>query len=141
MPVVATPAGEAGSVVQEHSTGYVVQFNNVGTLADQMTVLSRSQELRKSLGENGRKLVEQRSSFEALLPDDLDFLYQNCYQSEDIHTAAISDKNNTTKEKHIRLCFVGRMLGKDAGADLFPGGSQADLFIKEHQLHLNFTIQ
>ena len=75
LPVITTPAGEAGIIVQDHSTGYVVPFNDVGTLADQMTVLSRSQDLRKSLGENGRKLVEQRYSFEALA-GRLDFLYQ-----------------------------------------------------------------
>ena len=66
LPVITTPAGEAGIIVQDQSNGYVVPFNDPAALANQMTKLCKSQDLRKSLGENGRESVEKRYSFEAL---------------------------------------------------------------------------
>ena len=45
------------------------------------------------------------------------------------------------KEKHIRLCFVGHMLGKNAGRVVSQGEIQADLFIQEgYSVRLTSTI-
>ena len=66
LPVITTPAGKSGAIVQNQTTGYVVPFDNVEALADRMTDLSKSVDLRKRLGENGRRRVEHLYSFDAL---------------------------------------------------------------------------
>jgi glycosyltransferase involved in cell wall biosynthesis len=65
-PVVTTPAGDAGVVVQEGETGFVVPFNEVEALAERMTRLARSPDLRQKLGEAGRHRVEQQYGSEGL---------------------------------------------------------------------------
>ncbi len=66
LPVVATPAGDAGLVVRDGVTGYVVQFDNLDGMADRMLRLARSPDLRRRLGEAGRRRVEEEYSVESL---------------------------------------------------------------------------
>ncbi len=74
LPVVTTPAGDAGLVVQDGITGYVVPFNDIEGMAERMVRLARSPDLRRQLGEAGRKRVEQQYSFAGLAARLL-FLY------------------------------------------------------------------
>lgn len=66
LPVVTTPAGDAGSVVEDGTTGYVVDFEDVSGMAERMVHLARSAALRQQLGEAGRRKVERDYSFERL---------------------------------------------------------------------------
>jgi glycosyltransferase involved in cell wall biosynthesis len=59
LPVITTPAGDAGLVVQDDVTGYVVPFDDVEQIAERVVRLARSPELRRSLGRAGRLRVEQ----------------------------------------------------------------------------------
>jgi len=66
VPVVTTPAGDAGAVVQDQVTGYVVPFDNVGQLAERIMQLARSPEQRRRFGAAGRSRVAQEYGFERL---------------------------------------------------------------------------
>lgn len=64
--VVTTPAGDAGVLVEDGVSGYVVPFDDVQAMADRMTRLAESQELRRRMGEAGRRHVEQTRSYDGL---------------------------------------------------------------------------
>jgi len=66
LPVITTPAGEAGGVVQNGVTGYVVPFDDVEGMAELMVHLARLPDLRCQLGNAGRQRVERLYSFEGL---------------------------------------------------------------------------
>jgi glycosyltransferase involved in cell wall biosynthesis len=70
LPVITTPAGDAGLVVQHGRTGYVVEPDNIQGMADALIRLARSPETRTTFGEAGRQRVEQEYNY-ATLPDRL----------------------------------------------------------------------
>ncbi len=55
LPVITTPAGDAGFVVQDGVTGYVVPFDDSNMMAERMVRLAKSPSLRRKLGEAGRR--------------------------------------------------------------------------------------
>ncbi|HVN56631.1 MAG TPA: glycosyltransferase family 4 protein [Anaerolineaceae bacterium] len=66
LPVITTPVGEADRIVREGVNGYVIPFEDTAELAARMIRLSRSEDLRRSMGKAGRWLVEQHYSYETL---------------------------------------------------------------------------
>ena len=66
LPVVTTPAGEAPLVVEDHVSGFVVDQDDVGQLAQRMVLLASSPELRAKMGSEGRRKVEADFSHERL---------------------------------------------------------------------------
>jgi len=66
LPVITTPAGDAGVVVEDGISGYVVPSDDIAMMADRMVRLASSQELRRELGAAGRRRVEQCYSFDGL---------------------------------------------------------------------------
>ncbi len=66
LPVITTPAGDAGVVVRDRITGYVVPFDDVEELAERITQLARSPGRRHRLGAAGRSRVAQEYAFEQL---------------------------------------------------------------------------
>ena len=65
-PVIATPCGDVGRLVREDASGFIVPFDDVELLAQRMTDLARSADLRCRLGASGREIVEQRYGRAAL---------------------------------------------------------------------------
>lgn len=66
LPVVTTSAGDSAAVVQDDQTGYVVGPEDLQGLTDRIICLADSSELRRRLGEEGRKRVEEHYGFEHL---------------------------------------------------------------------------
>ena len=66
LPVITTPAGDAGLVVQHGRTGYVVEPDNIQGMADSLIRLARSPETRTTFGEAGRQRVEQEYNYATL---------------------------------------------------------------------------
>jgi len=62
LPVVTTPAGDAGIIVQDGVTGYVVPFDAVHAFAERMVRLARSPDLRRRLGKVAYEHVNERYS-------------------------------------------------------------------------------
>lgn len=75
LPVITTPAGDAGLVVQDSKTGFVVAMDDVQGMADCMVRLAQSPAMRTEFGEAGRKRVEQEYDFESLV-DRLAAIFQ-----------------------------------------------------------------
>jgi len=65
-PVVTTPAGDAGILVEDGVSGYVVPFDDVEAMADRMARLAKSHELRRRFGEAGRRRVEKVHNYDGL---------------------------------------------------------------------------
>ncbi|HEX6965424.1 MAG TPA: glycosyltransferase family 4 protein [Gemmatimonadaceae bacterium] len=65
-PVITTPAGDAGVVVEHEVTGYVVPSDDISAMAERMVRLARSPRLRCALGAAGRARVERCYSFDRL---------------------------------------------------------------------------
>ncbi len=66
LPVLTTPAGDAGIVVQDGVTGCVVPFNDIQGMARNLVRLARSPDLRRQYGEAGRRRVEDYYSYHGL---------------------------------------------------------------------------
>jgi glycosyltransferase involved in cell wall biosynthesis len=71
LPIVTTPAGDAPQVVRDGVSGYVVPFDDVEVLASRIVELAKSAELRERLGQEGRRIAEQKYSLSELGPQAL----------------------------------------------------------------------
>lgn len=66
LPVVATPAGDAGVIVEEGRTGFVVPHDALEEMAARLVRLAASPELRASMGAAGRTSVENSYTCDVL---------------------------------------------------------------------------
>jgi glycosyltransferase involved in cell wall biosynthesis len=66
LPVITTPAGDAGVVVQHGKTGYVVEQEDTQGMAAFMVQLAQSPSMRTDFGKAGRERVEQEYNYESL---------------------------------------------------------------------------
>ena len=67
-PVIATPVAGTADAVREGETGFIVPVMNYKALAEKAVSLLKDDNLRKSLGENGRKLIERAFSYDVVIP-------------------------------------------------------------------------
>jgi glycosyltransferase involved in cell wall biosynthesis len=66
LPVVTTPCGDSGVIVEEGVTGFVVEGDDIAGIARRIVTLSASAELRRTFGEAGRGKVERLYSVQGL---------------------------------------------------------------------------
>jgi len=66
LPVVTTPSGDSGVIVEEGVTGFVVDGGDISGIARRIVTLSASADLRKTFGDAGRGKVERLYSAQAL---------------------------------------------------------------------------
>ena len=78
LPIITTPAGDAGVIVEHGVTGYVVAFDDVKEMAANMVCLAQKPELRRQMGMDARQRVEQHYNY-AALGDRLLNLYRQAY--------------------------------------------------------------
>jgi glycosyltransferase involved in cell wall biosynthesis len=70
LPVVTTPAGDAATIVEDGTTGFVVPFDDTAAMADRIVRLAQQNELRVRMGAAARARIECRYS-ERHLADSL----------------------------------------------------------------------
>ena len=75
LPVVATNVGGASEAIVENETGFLVESNNDGEMANHLIELLENEGKAKRFGEKGRQIVEEKFSCEAQLKNTLE-LYQ-----------------------------------------------------------------
>ena len=63
-PVIGGNHGGTPEVVIEGVTGFLVEYGDVTVLTNRMICLLRDDELRKRMGEAGRRRVEENYTFE-----------------------------------------------------------------------------
>jgi glycosyltransferase involved in cell wall biosynthesis len=65
--VVATNVGGASEAIVEGETGYLVNAGDDTAMAERLVELLKDPELRRAMGRNGRRVVEERFSLESRL--------------------------------------------------------------------------
>ena len=75
LPVVATDVGGLKEIVSDGETGYLVESGNAAVLADKVSTLLTDKNLRKRMGNKGRKVALDRFSLESMIDN-----YQNLYE-------------------------------------------------------------
>ncbi|HWX21811.1 MAG TPA: glycosyltransferase family 4 protein [Candidatus Binatia bacterium] len=66
LPVVSVPAGDAGLIVREGETGYMVDADDTRSMSAYMVRLAQSPVTRETFGAAGRKRVEEDYGYELL---------------------------------------------------------------------------
>jgi len=77
--VVASDTGAIKEVIVDGETGFLIRPKDPIMLSDRVIQLYKNPELRKRLGNEGRKLVEEEYSEEAML-DRIEELYHQLFQ-------------------------------------------------------------
>jgi colanic acid biosynthesis glycosyl transferase WcaI len=75
LPVVLVASGEPAEIVRKHEVGLVVEPGDVAGLANALRVLAADPELRRRLGQNGRRAAERffdRSAISAAFVEHLE---------------------------------------------------------------------
>jgi glycosyltransferase involved in cell wall biosynthesis len=72
LPVITTPAGDAGLIVKDGKTGYVVPFGDAEAMAARMLQLAAAPELRIEFGEAGRQTIQREFTTKTLAEQLLD---------------------------------------------------------------------
>ena len=58
-PVISLNLSNEAEIVKDHQTGYLIDENNIEGFAEKIELLARNRDLRKELGERGRKRVNE----------------------------------------------------------------------------------
>ncbi len=69
LPVIVTDVGGISKVCTNNKDALIISSKNTEAIKDAMIKLIENKELRKKLGENGRKLVEQKYTWEKVEKD------------------------------------------------------------------------
>lgn len=75
-PVVATNVGGLSEIVIQDKTGCLVEPANSAALAEKLSLLIKSEILRKQMGEEGKKIAKKTFSTETMID-----AYQNLYEN------------------------------------------------------------
>ncbi len=110
LPVVTTPAGDAGTVVENGTTGYVVPFDAIDIMAERLAELARSAELRARLGAAGRERARSNYGYPELAARLLD-AYQ-AFARQQGRNEAIAHLDSTRKTcSTVPVLAAGRLVG------------------------------
>ncbi|HWY31077.1 MAG TPA: glycosyltransferase family 4 protein [Candidatus Acidoferrum sp.] len=104
-PVISVPAGDAGLIVQDGKTGYVVEADDTRTMAEVMVQLAHSPERRRDLGEAGRKRVEQEYHCEPLAERLVGVFHRFASQNRRTSLCEWLEHNFATKRAKNRQVF------------------------------------
>ena len=80
-PVVASDAGAIKEIIMDNTTGYLIESENPGRIAEKVTELYQRPDLGEVFGENGRRLVVEKHSIEHML-DKIEALYRELFDNE-----------------------------------------------------------
>jgi glycosyltransferase involved in cell wall biosynthesis len=75
-PVVAINIGGITEIIKHRETGFMISAKNPHAIASAVIKLYENPDLRKKLGEKGRKLVEEKYSFNKMI-DKIEEVYKN----------------------------------------------------------------
>jgi len=69
VPVIASEVGGNPSIIQEGKNGYLFRFEKPEVLRDRAAELLNSETLRRRIGEEGRRTVSEKFSFDYMLEE------------------------------------------------------------------------
>jgi glycosyltransferase involved in cell wall biosynthesis len=91
LPIIATPAGDAGVLVDEGHTGFVVPFHDVELLTERMLTLARSPGMRRAFGAAGRARVEAQYRVDGLAGRALEIYHRIAARQRRVKTLRAVD--------------------------------------------------
>ena len=80
-PIIVTDAGGMPEVIKDRENGFVIKIKDSQALAERGVQLFRDKKLRKKLGENGKKMVQERFSL-AKMTDHVIAVYNKICKSK-----------------------------------------------------------
>jgi glycosyltransferase involved in cell wall biosynthesis len=129
LPVISVPAGDAGMIVQHGKTGYVVETGDVRDMSAFMVQLAQFPDLRKCLGEAGRRVVEQKYNCESLAERLLDIFHGFASRLRKLHLCELlaRDLDENKSEAFPNYSTRTRVRSLDSSAmatgKIFPSNS------------------
>lgn len=85
LPVVSTDVGGIPEIIDNNETGILCETDNAKDLADNLEKLINNFELRKNLGNNGRKKVEELFDREIAIKEHIDLYKSMIENNKKIH--------------------------------------------------------
>lgn len=82
-PIILVASGEASQIVNEHQAGITVEPGDVEGLVQALKTLLAQPQLRRTLGENGRRAAEQHFDRETIVSRFREFLEQKLLVAND----------------------------------------------------------
>lgn len=76
IPVIATEVGGNPEIVRHDQTGFLIARSNLNQITEKVELLINNPELAKSLGQNGRRCVEEKFTIKKMVSE-----YQSLYQA------------------------------------------------------------
>jgi glycosyltransferase involved in cell wall biosynthesis len=67
LPVISTDVGGVRDIVKDGETGFIVPKKNAEALAEKLTLLINSKEIREKMSQNGWKFVEEQFHYTTLV--------------------------------------------------------------------------
>ena len=67
-PVVACNSGGSPELIEDGVSGFLIPVNDTSALVERISELMSAPALRKAMGENARRRIEERFSVESVLP-------------------------------------------------------------------------
>ncbi len=91
-PVVACDSGGSPELIENGVNGFLIPVNDSAALAARVSQLLAQPSLRKSMGENGRRRIEESFSVERVLPKMIAaYDYAICAQARRSNNSVIED--------------------------------------------------
>jgi glycosyltransferase involved in cell wall biosynthesis len=78
IPAIGPDQGGPAEIIDDGITGLLFETGNSNSLAQKMVLLIKSEELRRTLGDNGRKIYREKFSIDAVCREIIDF-YQRTF--------------------------------------------------------------
>lgn len=91
LPIITTPAGDAGMLVDEDRTGFVVPFHDVELLTERMLALTRSPATCRAFGAAGRARVEAQYRVDGLAGRALEIYHRIAARQRRVKTLRAVD--------------------------------------------------
>ena len=91
LPVITTPAGDAGVLVDDGRTGFVVPFHDLELLTERMLTLARSPAMRRAFGTAGRARVEAQYRVDGLAGRALEIYHRIAARQRRVKTLRAVD--------------------------------------------------
>ncbi len=103
LPVVTTPAGEAGRIVVNRKSGFVVPPESLPALVHSIVELSGSAAMRQEMGRYGRQLIEERHTNASLGNAILELFREIALRRKNQHLLSLLDELHTGEPANSEL--------------------------------------
>ncbi len=101
LPILSTPVGETPELISEGVNGFIVPFDDYRVLAERLVALVQSPSLRKKIGYEGRRMVEQQFSYPRIKTNLMDTYHAIAIQVRNRAALSILEASQATKQTPV----------------------------------------